>query len=230
MAEIKVKARTRKPGGKGVAKRLRAEGKVPGIVYGRGIEPIPIEMKAGDVHALMHGATAGSLESRIVTLEIEERGEDSPRPTLITEIQRDPIKGNVVHIDFHQVSMMEKIHARIPVFTVGDCPGVSGGGVLEHALRELDVACMAKDLPEEIRIDISNLALGASVRVRDIALGAGVEILHDPDLSLVSVLVPRVIAEAEAPAKEEEIAEPEVITEKKAEEEEEEGGKEKKKE
>ena len=225
MAEIQVKARSRKPGGKGAAKRLRAGGKIPAVVYGKGIDPIPIELDARDVYSLTHGARAASLESVIVSLEIEDEGEDSRRPTLITEIQHDPIKGNVLHIDFHQVSLTERIHARIPVVTVGECPGVSEGGIVEHTLRELDVACRAMDLPEEVRVDISRLGLGESLHVGDIDLGPNIEILNDAELSVVSVTVPRVAVEVAAAEveveKEEEVVEPEVIGEKEAEEEEE---------
>jgi len=218
MAEIKVKARIRKEKGKGPARRLRAEGVVPAIVYGKGTEPLPIELDAREVHSLTHGARASSLESVIVSLVVGDGEETSPRPTLIKEIQHDPIKGEVLHIDFHQISLAEKIRARIPVVTVGDSPGLSAGGILEHTLRELDVACKAMDLPEEVRVDVSSLQLGQSVHVRDVDLGPDVEILNDPDLSVVSVTVPRVVAKVEA-AKEEEVVEPEVISEKKPEEE-----------
>lgn len=124
MAEIKVKARIRKTGGKGPARCLRASGKIPGIVYGKGIEPLAIELDAREIHALTHGPHAASLESVLVSLEIEDGDKNVPRPTLITEIQHDPVKRDVLHIDFHQVSLTEKIHTRIRVTTVGDCPGV----------------------------------------------------------------------------------------------------------
>jgi len=219
MAEIRLKSRIRKEWGKGTARRLRASGKVPGIVYGKGIEPVPIELEGREVHALTHGVHAGSLESVIVSLEIGDGGETNPRPTLIKEIQHDPITGEVLHIDFHQISLKERIHARIPVVTVGDSPGVGEGGIVEHTLRELDVACRAMDLPEEARVDISQLALGESIHVRDIDLGPDVEISNDPDLSVISVTVPRAAVEVVV-AEKEEVEEPEVIGEKKVEEEE----------
>jgi large subunit ribosomal protein L25 len=219
MAEVKIRSQVRKARGKGAAKKLRTAGKVPGIVYGKGMESVPIELDAAEVHSLTHGAHMASLESIVVSLEIQDGGESDTRPTLIKEIQHDPIKGDILHIDFHQISLAERIHARIPVFTVGDCPGVSEGGILEHALRELDVACKAADLPEEVRVDISKLGLGESIHVRDIDLGPNVEILNDTDLSVVSVTVPRVVVEAVV-TEEEKVAEPEVIGEKEGEEEE----------
>jgi len=217
MVEIALKSEIRKEGGKKAAKRMRADGRVPAIVYAKGIEPVPISLDAKDVHSFVHGPHAGSLESVIVRLEIGDGGEASPRLTLIKEIQHDPIKQDVLHIDFHQVTLMEKIQARLHLVTVGDSPGVSEGGILEHALRELDVACRAMDLPEEARIDISQLGLGDSIHVRDIDLGPKIEILNDPNLSVVSVTAPR--AEAVV-VEEKEAEEPEVIAEKKAEEEE----------
>jgi large subunit ribosomal protein L25 len=133
-------------------------------------------------------------------------------------------------MDFHQVSLTEKIHARIPVITVGDSPGVATGGILEHLLRELEVRCLAMDLPEQVEVSIGELGLGQAIHVRDIKLGDKVEILNDPELTVVSVMAPRVVAEEEAAEKVAEPAEPEVITEKKREEaeKEEKGGEEKK--
>lgn len=221
MAEITLKSQIRKERGKGAAKQLRGRGKVPGIVYGKGIEPVSIVLEGQDVYTLTHGSHAASLESVIVSLEIEDGGENEPRPTLITEIQHHPITGDVLHIDFHQISLTERIHARIPILTFGESPGVAAGGILEHALRELDVSCKAMDLPEERKVDISELGLGESIHVRDIDLGPNVEILNDPDLSVISVTVPRAAPEVEVVEAEEEVEEPEVIGEKKAEEEEE---------
>lgn len=231
MAEIRIKAWKREPGRKGAARRLRAKGKIPAVVYAKGAESLPIELDGHEVYNLMHGAHAASIESVIVWLDVEDGGENAARPALITEIQHHPVKRNILHMDFHQVSLTEKIHARIPLVTVGESPGVAAGGILEHALRELEVRCLAMDLPEEIVVDTGNLALGQAIHVRDINLGDKVEILNDPDLTVVSVAAPRVVAEAEAEAAEEvaEAEEPEVIGEKKEEEEKEEEAKERKK-
>jgi large subunit ribosomal protein L25 len=218
MAEIRIKAWRRTPGGKGVAKKLRATGRIPAVVYSKGAESLAIELDGRDVHGLTHGGHAGSLESVVVWLEVQDGGESSARPALITEIQHHPIKGNVLHMDFHQVSLTEKIHARIPVITVGDSPGVATGGILEHLLRELEVRCLAMDLPEQVEVSISELGLGQAIHVRDIKLGDKVEILNDQELTVVSVTEPRVIVEEEAAEKVAEPVEPEVITEKKREE------------
>jgi large subunit ribosomal protein L25 len=229
MAEIRIKAWTRKAGGKGAAKRLRAKGRIPGVVYGKGAESLAIELDGRDVSNLMHGSHATSLESVIVFLQVEDGGEKGERPALITEIQHHPVKRNVLHMDFHQVSLTEKIHAHIPLVTVGESPGVAGGGILEHGLRELEVRCLAMDLPEEVAVDISNLGLGQAIHVRDISLGDKVEILNDAELTVVSVTAPRVVAEEEAVKEVEEGVEPEVIGEKKEEQEEKEEAKEHKK-
>lgn len=218
MAEIRIKAWRREPGRKGDARRLRAKGRIPAIVYAKGEESLPIELDSRDVYDLMHGSHAASLESVIVWLDVEDGGESAARPALITEIQHHPVKRNVLHMDFHQVSLTEKIHARIPLVTIGESPGVAAGGILEHALRELEVRCLARDLPEEIAVDTSNLELGQAIHVRDINLGDKVEILNDPELTVVSVAAPRVVAEAEAAEEVEKPEEPEVIGEKKKEE------------
>ncbi len=217
MAELKVRAWKRSPGGKGAAKRLRANGRIPAIVYAKEMASIPVELDSTEVFALTHGAHAASLESMLVSVEIQDDEEKSPRPTLITEIQHDPIKGNVLHMDFHQVSLTEKIHARIPIVTMGESQGVAAGGILEHGLRELEVRCLAKDLPEEIRVDISEVDVGEALHVKDIVLAEEIEVLSDRDLTIVSVTMPRVVVE-EVPAEAvEEVEEPEVIGEKREE-------------
>jgi large subunit ribosomal protein L25 len=135
---------------------------------------------------------------------------------LIQEVQHHPLRPELLHVDFHAVSATEKITSEVPIEAVGDALGVrTFGGLLEHSLRTLEVECFPQDLPEIVRIDVSNLNIGESLHVRDIPLPSGVEALTPADLTVVSVVASRVGEEvteaAETPTA------PEVITEKKGE-------------
>lgn len=143
-------------------------------------------------------------------------GQSTSRLALIQEVQHHPLKRDLLHVDFHAVSATEKITSEVPIEAFGDALGVrTFGGLLEYSLRSLDVECLPQDLPDIIRIDVSNLNIGESFHVRDIPLPSGVEALTDADLTVVSVVASRVGEEvtptAEAPTT------PEVITEKKGE-------------
>jgi large subunit ribosomal protein L25 len=137
---------------------------------------------------------------------------------MIQEIQRDPLQPEIVHVDFHAVSATEKLTAEVPIETVGEPVGVkTGGGLLEHILRSIEVECLPGDLPERIEVDVSNLDIGDSVHVKDLKLPSGVEALVDEDLTVLSVSEARV-EEEEVAAAEAAPAAPEVITAKKPEE------------
>jgi large subunit ribosomal protein L25 len=132
---------------------------------------------------------------------------------LIKELQRDPISGAYLHADLYAVDLQQKIHVSVPIQITGTPVGVSlGGGILDHATRELDVECLPNAIPEEFAVDVSELEVGQSVHVRDIKVLEGVEILNDPDVSIVSVVAP-VVVEEEAPAEEEEGVEGEAAPE-----------------
>lgn len=224
MAEVSLKAERRERLGKEQMKKLRGEGKVPGVVYGRHMEaPIPIELDEREVFHLTHGRYAGSLESIVIDLEIKEGRKKVKRSTLIKEVQTDPLRGIVLHVDLNEISLTEKIHTRVPVVATGECKGEKTGGILEQVTREIEVSCLPTDMPEAIMVDVSDLAEHQTVKVADLEVGENVEILTDKARPVFTVIVPRaVVAEAAEEAAEEalaegEEAEPEVIGEKKPE-------------
>lgn len=138
---------------------------------------------------------------------------------MIKDMQKNAITGAILHVDFVKVSMSEEIHATIPVTVTGEAAGVKVGGVLQHPMRELNVKCLPGNMPEHFEVDVTELNIGDSLHVRDLAAIEGVEILNDPEDILVSI-VPPAKEEEVAPVEEaEEMAEPEVIGEKKEEEE-----------
>jgi large subunit ribosomal protein L25 len=161
---------------------------------------------------LAHGSHGASLESILIRLEME--GEKSgSKTTLIKEIQHDPFSGDVIHLDFNEVSLTEKITTHIPIMIFGTSKGEKEGGIADHTLRELEISCLPTDLPEEIKVDISDLGLHDSLHVRDLDLGERITVHNDESLSIVSIVVPRIVEEpvAEVLEEEAEVAEPEVI-------------------
>lgn len=204
--EAQIKAATREETGKGAARSLRRDGKVPGIVYGHGEESVPVAVDAGELMRLTHTV---SIENTIVDLSIAG-GDGGPYKVLVREIQRHPFKQEFLHVDFFRVAMDEKIHVDVPVTLTGVPTGVKDrGGVLEHMLRDLEVYCLPGSIPEKVEIDVSHLDIGDSIHVSEIEL-PDVEILTDLERSIVAVLAPTVIEEPEE-EEEEELLEPELI-------------------
>lgn len=205
--EAKITAETREATGKGAARSLRREGRIPGIVYGHGEESIPVTVDSGELLRLTHSV---SIENTIVDLAVEDGPGGGAYKVLVREIQRHPFRREFIHVDFFRVAMDEKLHVDVPVILQGVPTGVKDrGGVLEHMLREIEVYCLPGNIPEKVEIDVSELDIGDSIHVGEIDL-PGVEILTDADRSIVAVLAPTIIEEPEE-EEEEELLEPELI-------------------
>jgi large subunit ribosomal protein L25 len=211
--QVKLKAEKRTVIGRNAIKKMKKDGLVPGVIYGSQAEPVPLQVES---RALTNVLAHASSEHVLVELEIADDGQSSTRLALIQEVQHHPLKRQLLHVDFHAVSATEKITSEVPIEAFGDPIGVrTFGGLLEYSLRSLEVECFPQDLPDIIRLDVSNLNIGESIHVRDIPLSSGVEALTDADLTVVSVVASRVgeeiVETAETPTA------PEVITEKKGE-------------
>ena len=209
--ELTVQKRTQQ--GKRPIRRMRAEGLVPAVVYGRDMKPLSISVNQRELVRLLH-SKAG--EHALVTLKLED-GKSWEKPALVHAVQHDPVDGHVLHVDFHAILLTERIKVKVPVMLQGEPAGVKQeGGVLEHFLRELEVECLPTEIPAGIEHDISALNIGDNVHVRDLTSPNNAKILTDPDGVIAAVQAPKV----EKP--EEEVAaptEPEVLREKKPEEE-----------
>lgn len=225
MKEIVLKAKVRDKLGKEHAKKLRRGGLIPAVVYGAGTTTLPLEVEAKSFQALLR---AGLGENVIITLDIDDQ-RNGDKKVLIRELQRDPIWGDILHVDFQEISLSKKLTIKVPVHLVGTSVGVQqDGGILQHVLRELEVECLPTDIPEKVDVDVTSLKIGDSIHVGDIKLEK-VQILTDLQGSIVTVVPPTVFKEPEvAPAAA--VEEPEVITEKKEEGEEKEAKGEKKEE
>ena len=181
--ETKLRAERRDGTGKGVARRLRASGRVPGVLYGHGEEPITLSVSSLDLLHLFHASHGATM---LVDLEIDGKAHLAiPR-----EVQRDHIRSRYVHVDFLAVNRDEKVRLTVEVHETGEAPGVKAGGVVEHHLREVEVECLPNDVPEEIVADIGSLEIGDMLRVSDISPPEGVTILTDADMPVVSIITP----------------------------------------
>ena len=211
--QVKLKAEPRATLGRSAVRKLKANGVIPAIIYGGKEKPQPLQVSARDINAMMSHASGEN-----VLVELEIAGEKSNRTALVQEVQHSPVRGDILHIDFHAISMDETIQADVPIEPIGVPNGVKNfGGLLEQSLRTLAIECLPGDLPDRITVDISQLNIGDSIHVRDIQFPPGVTPKVQPDLTAFSVVEPLVeeepvVAEAEAAA-----AGPEVITEKKEE-------------
>lgn len=215
MENVVVKATHRTVIGKQV-RALRRAGQLPGVLYGRHIEPAPISMDAREASRILSHLTSSSL----VTIDLE--GQEYP--SLVRESQRNPIKRNLVHVDFQVVLLTEKLRTRVGIEVAGISPAVKDfNAVLVTSLDELEVECLPQHLPERIVVDISRLAnVGDGIHVRDIILSENVKVLSDPE-EMVVVVTASIVEEVEEVAAEaipgEEMAEPEMIEKGKKEEE-----------
>jgi len=214
MGKYNLKVEKREATGKGVARKLRASGLVPGVVYGKNIESQSIIIDPQDLLNRLSG-------NAIFDLDIAGVGKDT---VMVKEVQKDPITGAIKHIDFLHISMDEKITVSVSIVLLGDAPGIKEGGVLQQMLREIEVECLPLDIPEKIEVDISGLEIGDSVSVSEIEVGDNFEIITPLEEVIVTVILPTEIVEDEDEEgeEEEEFVEPEVIGEESEEEAEEE--------
>ncbi len=179
--QMKIEARTST--GKGISRRLRAAGRIPGIVYGRGVEPVAISLEPKALSAAIAGE--GGINNLIT---LEGGGDLDKVVVIVAEIQRDAIKRTPEHVDLHRVNMNEKIRVTVPVSLVGTAAGVKEGGLLDVDNRTLHLECLPGQIPEHIEIDITGIQIGQTIHIQDIVLPAGVKCLENPKTPVVGVL------------------------------------------
>jgi len=202
-------ATARTGSGKGGARKLRATGKVPAVVYGHGDKNVPLALDRHELELLLH---AISVENTVISL-VTDGG--TGKDVLIRDVQMHPYRPEVLHVDFIQLHAGEVIRMKIPVRLTGNPAGVRDeGAVLDQVIYDIEVECLPGNIPEAFEVDVSNLAVGESVRVHDLSL-PNVRILADGELPVASVVPPTVEPAADADAA---AAEPEVISARVAEE------------
>lgn len=183
MQQTQMKIETRSSTGKGISRKLRAAGRIPGIVYGRGMEPVAVSVEPKALSAAIAGE--GGLNNLIT---LEGGGDLDKVVVIVAEIQRDVIKRNAEHVDLHRVNMDEKVRVNVPVHLVGTAAGVKEGGLLDFAHHTLHVECLPGQIPGQIEVNIADLKIGHSIHVSDVTFPAGVKCVDNPKTPVVGVL------------------------------------------
>jgi large subunit ribosomal protein L25 len=214
MKSVQLKAFPRTLVQRGAVKKLRSSGRVPATIYGRQAAPQNLEVSYDDISALLHHSVS---ENLLVDLSVENDPR-AKRLALLQEVQHHPLTSKVIHVDLHEVAENEKVTISVPVETTGEAVGVkTGGGSLTHVLLKLKVRALPKDLPDQITIDVTALEIGKSIHLGEITAPAGVEIIGDKHLTVVSVAAPRAEEEVAPTAEAKSAGDVEMTKEKKEE-------------
>jgi large subunit ribosomal protein L25 len=185
---VKLQVLQRERRGSADARRLRRDGLVPGVLYGRGKTPHAIAVPERDLRRALSGP-AGLHAILDVVLD----GQKTAHPSILKEYQRDPLRGTVTHVDLHEVPLDQPIQAQVAVELVGEPAGVKEGGVLSQVTREVTVEALPMEIPEHLELDVSEMAIGDSLRVSDLGAVAKVTFVDDPDEVLATVTPPTVV-------------------------------------
>ncbi len=168
-------------------KKIRKEGKIPAIVYGKETKTMPVEIKVKDIEKTVSSLKEGAL---LITLKLIDKENAEEKTVIIQEVQRDPVTDKIIHADLKQVSLKEKSIFKVPVVTTGIPEGVKLGGVLEHIMREIPVRCLPDNLPSKFELDITFLKIGQDIKLKDIKVPEGVEIMEDAGKVVLTVIAP----------------------------------------
>jgi len=213
MEEIFLDVQPREELGKIKVKNLRQGGFIPAVIYAEGKKSLPVKLSHRQLWQLIHQYR---LETTVISLKFKDDKKQKAKSCLIKEIQYDPVKGNIMHVDFNEISLTKVIKVNVPVVAKGEPAGVKmEGGSLEHILWEIEVECLPTEIPKDIEVDISQLKIGDAIHIKNIAFPANIKVLADPEAIVFSVTAPLKAEAAAAPVEGEEKQEPEVIKEKK---------------
>ena len=215
MAEVTLEVVRRERSGKEIAKKLRAGGKVPAVVYGGHRESVAIEVDRKSVTELIQKSEHGVRSIFLLKMS----GTDQQRHAMIKDIQIDPISRRMTHIDFVRVAMDEKVRVTVPVHINGTAIGVKEGGILDWQIRDLHIECLPGAIPDTVEVDVSALGVHQYLRISDLQLPENVRVFDDPERVVVGVTHAKVEAEAVPAEGAAAPAEPEVIKKGKPEEE-----------
>jgi len=199
--------------GKGKVKDLRVKGFIPAVVYAQGKEPLPVKVSHRALLRLVH---QHRIEGILINLKIKDDKKRNSRSCLIKEIQYDPVGGDIIHVDFNEISLTKAIKVNVPVVAKGEPVGVKQeGGSLEHILWEVEVECLPTNIPKEIEVDVSPLKIGDAIYIKDLIIPSDVKVLNEPGAIVLSVTEPMKEEIPVTPVEGEVTQEPEVIKEKK---------------
>ncbi len=193
MKQVTLKVSKRVKTGKEVAKKLRKAGFIPGILYGKEIEPVPLAIKYSEFEKAYKRHKG---ETVIYTLEFEN-GSITRKSAILKEIQRHPVTDMVIHVDFQAIEEGKPIEIKVPLEFIGKPVGVTKGGILEIMLHELTIECLPTDIPDKITVDISALDVGDSLHVADIKVPENIKIVDSPDETVATIVAEEASEEAE---------------------------------
>jgi large subunit ribosomal protein L25 len=193
MGDVKFAVEPREEKGKGAARKLRQRGLAPGVVYGGGRQATSIAFDIAGLERLL-ATSHGGINTLI---DLEGDSDASGRTVIAKELQREAIRGEIVHGDFYEINLTEKIHVSVPIHLEGSPAGVLLGGVLDQQLREAEMLCLPNAIPDDITADVSALELGDSLHIADLAVPAGVEMVTDETLTIATIIVPRGLKDGE---------------------------------
>jgi large subunit ribosomal protein L25 len=188
-----LKAHTRDTRGKGAARGLRREGRIPAVLYGRETAATPISVELRALETILREGTGNVF----IDLNVEEEAGAKPHTVMIKDMAVHPTHRSILHADFYEVDMKRKIRVDVPVVTEGTPAGVEEGGTLQVIRRELEVWCLPNKIPQEIVIDVSHLGIGDSIHIEEVPADEGVEYPHDVDFTVVAVASPTMEEEEE---------------------------------
>ncbi len=192
MQIVELNAQSRTETGKGVARKLRADGRIPGILYGLASDPLPLTVVRRDLALLLQGHEGQHL---LLNMNIEGEKKETTL-ALLHQLELDPVRNNLIHADFIRVDKNKPIHTTVPVNLQGTPIGVRNGGIEQFVLREIEVEALPNEIPEEITIDTTQLQIGDSIHVSDLSTeGKSFKILSDPDRVIATVLIPKLSTE-----------------------------------
>lgn len=198
--EVKLAAEKREESGKGPARRTRAVGRVPGVLYGPGLDTVSFSVDSNDLWHVLH-TDAG------INVLVDLKVDGDEYLTMPREVQRDIIKGTLLHVDFIQIDRNKPIQVQIPILLVGESVGQNEGGVVEHHLWELQVEVLPLEVPESVEADITPLEMHDTLYVSDLTVPDGVTVLTPQEEAVVSIIPPPVIELPEPEVEEEELLE-----------------------
>ena len=193
MAELSFAVEIREGKGKEFNRKLRQDGRVPAVVYGHGKDTVSLSLDPNELESSLKRSHAGM--NTLFDLKGDPKVEG--RTVLVKELQREPVRGGVVHADLFEIDTAERISVSVPVHLTGIAEGVTMGGLIDHVLREIDLDCLPNAIPDSFEVDVTHLQVGDAIHVSDLAVPEGIHIQTNADLAVVSVVTPAVEEEPE---------------------------------
>jgi len=193
MSKQVLKVELREQTGKGICRRLRSAGRIPAVVYGKGMNPVAVSLGQRELSEAIAGEGG---RNHILTLECA--GELNGQSVIVADLLRDSLRGTPRHVDLHKINLADKVKVQVKLVLVGTPVGVKAGGFLDFAMHTVEVECLPVHIPGHINVDVTELAIGHSVHIGEIAAPIGATIISDPKAAIVSILGRKAAAEEEA--------------------------------